>query len=82
MTSEREWLTRKRRIEPRLDARGWRLPAQVLAAAGIAKGRELTGYPACGPEVRAAGGTYVDVPVDRAHVDGLVPRAFSLQSPS
>lgn len=27
MSSESEWLTRKRRIDPKLDARGWRLPA-------------------------------------------------------
>jgi len=27
-------------------------------------------YPACAPEVRIAGGEYVDVPMDKAHVDG------------
>ena len=34
------------------------------------KGRSCTAYPAVGPEVRGAGGRYVDVPIDRAHVDG------------
>jgi protease I len=44
--------------------------AQVLTAAGVLKGRSCSAYPAVGPEVRAAGGRYVDVPVDAAHVDG------------
>lgn len=43
---------------------------QVLAAAGVLEGKACTGYPAVGPEVRRAGGRWVDVPVDRAHVDG------------
>jgi len=43
--------------------------AQVLTAAGVVKGRTLTAYPACGPEVRLAGGEYVDVPVTDAVVD-------------
>ncbi len=44
--------------------------AQVLAAAGVLKGRSCSCYPAVGPDVTIAGGTYVDIPVDRAHVDG------------
>jgi len=44
--------------------------AQLLAAAGVLKGRECSAYPACGPEVVAAGGKYVDIAVDAAHVDG------------
>ena len=44
--------------------------AQILAAAGILKGRCVSAYPAVGPEVTAAGGTYADIPVDRAQVDG------------
>ncbi len=44
--------------------------AQVLAAAGVIRGRSCTAYPAVGPDVAAAGGQYVEVPVDRAHVDG------------
>lgn len=43
---------------------------QVLAAAGVLSGRECTAYPAVGPDVKNAGATYVEVPVDQAHVDG------------
>jgi len=43
---------------------------QILAAAGVLKGRKVTAYPAVGPEVKAAGGEYVDVPVHQAVVDG------------
>jgi protease I len=42
---------------------------QVLAAAGILKGRSCTAYPACSPEIRLAGGDYAEVPIDQAHVD-------------
>jgi protease I len=44
--------------------------AQVLAAAGVLEGRSCSAYPAVGPDVARAGGKYVDIPVDRAHVDG------------
>lgn len=44
--------------------------AQLLAAAGVLKGRACSAYPACGPEVTLAGGEYVDIPVDAAHVEG------------
>ncbi len=44
--------------------------AQVLAAAGVIEGRACTAYPAVGPDVKSAGGKYVEVPVDKAHVDG------------
>lgn len=44
--------------------------AQLLAAAGILEGRECSAYPACGPDVKMAGGTYMDIPVDQAHVQG------------
>ncbi|WP_375741522.1 DJ-1/PfpI family protein [Pseudomonas boanensis] len=44
--------------------------AQLLAAAGVLEGRECSAYPACAPEVRLAGGSYVDIPVDGAHVQG------------
>ncbi len=44
--------------------------AQVLAAAGILGGKGCTAYPAVGPDVRCAGGNWVDVPIDKAHVDG------------
>jgi protease I len=48
---------------------------QLLAAADVLRGRSCTAYPACAPEVRAAGGTFVDVPVDQAHVDGTLVSA-------
>jgi len=44
--------------------------AQVLAAAGALQGKECTAYPAVGPDVKNAGGKWIDVPVDKAHVDG------------
>jgi protease I len=44
--------------------------AQVLAAAGVLKGRSCSAYPAVGPEVRSAGGKWVEMAMDRAHVDG------------
>jgi protease I len=43
---------------------------QILAAAGILKGRRCTAYPACGPEVTLAGAEYVATAIDAAHVDG------------
>lgn len=43
---------------------------QLLAAAGVLKERTCTAYPACAPEVRLAGGQFVDIPVDGVHVDG------------
>jgi len=43
---------------------------QVLAAAGVLKGRSCTAYPAIGPDVTAAGGKWKDVAIDKAHVDG------------
>ena len=43
---------------------------QVLAAADVLRGRSCTAYAACGPDVRLAGGDYVEVPVDQAYVDG------------
>ncbi len=44
--------------------------AQVLAAAGVLNGRSCSAYPAVGPDVRAAGGVYQDIPLDKAFVDG------------
>jgi protease I len=44
--------------------------AQLLAAAGVLKGKGCSAYPAVGPEVILCGGIYVDIPVDKAHVDG------------
>ncbi len=44
--------------------------AQVLAAADVVRGRTCSAYPAVGPDVNRAGGEYVDIPVNQAHVDG------------
>ncbi|MEH2014594.1 DJ-1/PfpI family protein [Nostoc sp.] len=43
---------------------------QLLAAADVLQGKRCTGYPACSPEVKSAGGIYVDIPADQAIVDG------------
>jgi protease I len=44
--------------------------AQLLTAAGVVSGRSCSAYPAVGPEVNQAGGKYVGVGLDQAHVDG------------
>lgn len=49
--------------------------AQVLAAAGVLEGKACSAYPAVGPEVTRAGGKYVALPVDKAHVDGKLVTA-------
>jgi protease I len=43
--------------------------AQLLAAAHVLQGRRCSCYPAVAPDVAAAGGTYVEVPMDKACVD-------------
>jgi protease I len=42
---------------------------QLLAAAGVLKGRKLNAYPACAPEVELAGGTFVALGFFDATVD-------------
>jgi protease I len=44
--------------------------AQILAAADVLEGRRCSAYPACAPEVEAAGGTFVDVDMTEAVTDG------------
>jgi len=44
--------------------------AQILAAAGVLKGRTCSAYPACRPEVELAGGVYADIAIDGAVTDG------------
>jgi len=44
--------------------------AQALAAAGVLEGKKCSCYPAVAPEVRAAGGTYADIAMTEAVVDG------------
>jgi deglycase len=48
---------------------------QLLAAADVVRGKEVTGYPACGPELRLAGARWVDIPVDQAIADGALVTA-------
>ena len=44
--------------------------AQVLAAAGVLKGKKCSCYPAVSPEVTGSGGTFADVAMTEAVVDG------------
>jgi len=43
---------------------------QLLTAAGVVNGRKLSAYPAVGPEVTVAGGTYVSIGFEEAVTDG------------
>jgi len=43
--------------------------AQILTAADVVRGRVVSAYPACAPEVRSAGGEYADIPMDKAVID-------------
>ena len=49
--------------------------AQILAAAGIIHGKEVSCYPACSPEVVLAGGKFADIEVTDAVVDGKLVTA-------
>ena len=44
--------------------------AQLLAAADVIDGKRCSAYPACEPEVEAAGGTFVEVSMEDAVTDG------------
>lgn len=44
--------------------------AQLLAAADVIRGKRISAYPACSPEVRMAGGEYAQIDVDQAVTDG------------
>ena len=44
--------------------------AQLLAAADVMRGKRISAYPACAPEVTLAGGTYADIAVTDAVTDG------------
>jgi protease I len=43
---------------------------QLLAAAGVLKGKTCNCYPAVSPDISGAGGTFVELEMDQAHVDG------------
>ncbi len=49
--------------------------AQILAAANVLAGKSCSCYPAVAPDVGTAGGTYVEIPLDQAHVDGKLVTA-------
>lgn len=49
--------------------------AQLLAAAGVLKGKTCSCYPACSPDVVSAGGKYADIAVDKANTDGKLVTA-------
>jgi len=44
--------------------------AQILTAAGVVKGRTVSAYPAVGPEVTIAGGTFANIGIADAVTDG------------
>lgn len=43
--------------------------AQLLAAAEVIRGKRISAYPACAPEVRLAGGEYAEIAIDAAVTD-------------
>ena len=43
---------------------------QILVAAGVVEGRKLSSYPAVGPDITVGGGEYVEIPANKAFVDG------------
>ncbi|HXH03202.1 MAG TPA: DJ-1/PfpI family protein [Candidatus Competibacteraceae bacterium] len=44
--------------------------AQLLAAAGVIKGKRVSAYPACAAEVQLAGAEYAEIPINGAITDG------------
>jgi deglycase len=44
--------------------------AQILAAARVVEGKRVSAYPACAPEVTAAGGVYAELAMDQAITHG------------
>jgi protease I len=49
--------------------------AQLLAAAGVIRGKRVSAYPACAPEVTLAGAEYAQIPLDQAVTDGVLVTA-------
>jgi protease I len=49
--------------------------AQLLAAAGVIRGRKVSAYPACAAEVELAGASYAEIAVDQAVTDGTLVTA-------
>ena len=48
---------------------------QLLTAAGVLKGKKVSAYPACQPEVEMAGAEYINLPMDGAITDGQLVTA-------
>ena len=46
--------------------------AQLLAAAKVIQGKRVSAYPACAPDVEAAGGTYVPLAMTEAITHGML----------
>ena len=44
--------------------------AQLLAAAGVIRGKRISAYPACAAEVELAGASYAEIAADQAVTDG------------
>lgn len=44
--------------------------AQLLTAADVVRGKRVSAYPACAPEVTQAGGAYMEIALDGAITDG------------
>ncbi len=49
--------------------------AQLLAAAGVIRGKRVSAYPACAAEVQLAGAEYVALAMDQAVTDGSLVTA-------
>ena len=49
--------------------------AQLLAAAGVIRGKRVSAYPACAAEVELAGASYAAIEVDQAVTDGKLVTA-------
>ncbi len=49
--------------------------AQILAAAGVIRGKRVSAYPACAAEVKLAGAEYVTLEMDQAVTDGTLVTA-------
>jgi protease I len=49
--------------------------AQILAAAGVIRGKRVSAYPACAAEVKLAGAEYAAIAMDQAVTDGTLVTA-------
>jgi protease I len=49
--------------------------AQLLAAAGVIRGKRVSAYPACAAEVELAGASYAEIAIDQAVTDGKLVTA-------